>query len=376
MMTLPIDLLVQEQPRLLALLRDLTLMESPSTDKSAVDRVGLYLRARCRELGAEIEVFPQAQVGDHFAARWGSGAGGLLVLCHMDTVHELGALARMPYREADGKVFGPGVLDMKASIAMLLTILRLFGERGVWPEGPLTVLFTSDEETGSLTSSDLIVDLARQSRAAFCMEPALASGAIKTARKGTGDIEIRVKGRAAHAGVDHEQGRNAIEELAHHVLAAQSLTDYARGTTVNVGVIRGGTRGNVVPDEAYALIDFRVTTLEEADRLKRWAESLSPVVAGTSLSVHYVLNRPPMPRDAVMARAFEKAQAIAAALGLTLTEGSTGGGSDANFVAPLGIPVLDGLGPVGDGAHSEREYVRADSLAERAAQLAAILLNW
>jgi len=204
----------------------------------------------------------------------------------------------------------------------------------------------------------------------------VASGAIKTARKGTGDIEIQVRGVSAHAGIDHAKGRNAIAELAHHVIAAQSLTDYERGTTVNVGVIHGGTRGNVVPDEASALVDFRVTTMDEFHRLEGWVKTLAPVTPGTTVSAALTLNRPPMPRDATMQQSFVKAQALARQLGFELSEGSTGGGSDANFVAPLGIPVLDGLGGVGDGAHSEREYVLVDSLPERAALLAALLLNW
>jgi glutamate carboxypeptidase len=241
---------------------------------------------------------------------------------------------------------------------------------------PVTALFTTDEETGSLTSRALIETEARQAGVVFTLEPGMANGALKTARKGTGDIEIHVKGVASHAGVDHEKGRNAIEELAHHVLAAQRLTAYDRGTTVNVGVINGGTRSNVVPDEAHALIDFRVTQMSEAARLEQWLAQLTPVIPGASLATHFELNRPPMPRDATMVQTFEKAQAIGRELGLDLTEGSTGGGSDANFVAPLNIPVLDGLGAVGDGAHSEREYVLVESLPQRAALLAALLLNW
>ena len=375
MNTLPLDLFTQNLPATLALLKELVLIESPSTDKIAVDQVGAVLRARLEALGGQIELFPRPQAGDHFACRWGSGPGGLLVLCHMDTVFDLGTLERQPYVEANGRVYGPGVLDMKGSIAMLLTIVRLFREQEIWPRGPLALLFTSDEEIGSLTSSALIANLARESRAVFCLEPALANGSLKTARKGTGDIEIHVKGVAAHAGVDHSKGRNAIEELSYHVLAAQKLTDYQRGATVNVGVIRGGTRANVVPDEAHALIDFRAPNMQEVERLKHWADHLTPVTAGVSLSTRFSLNRPPMPRDAIMAQAYQKAQAAALALGLEISEGSTGGGSDANFVAPLGVPVLDGLGGVGDGAHSEREFVRIDSLAERAALLAALLLN-
>lgn len=375
-MTLPIALFTRNLPELKKLLSGLVAIESPSTDKAAVDRLGQYILPELRALGGDVQAIPQTQAGDHLRCRWGDGPGGILVLCHTDTVFDLGALDRQPCYEADGKMYGPGVLDMKGSIAMLLTALRLFRQEGDWPERPLTILFTSDEETGSLTSRALIESEARQAAVAFCLEPALSNGAIKTARKGTGDITIQVKGVAAHAGIDHERGRNAIAELARHILAAQNLTDYARGTTVNVGVVSGGTRANVVPAEAQALVDFRVTTMEEFYRLEHWVDSLSPTIPGTAVSAGLALNRPPMPRDAVMARSFEKARTIARQIGLELSEGSTGGGSDANFAAALSVPVLDGLGGVGDGAHSAREYVLVSSLAERAALLSALLLNW
>jgi glutamate carboxypeptidase len=376
MKTLPVDLFIHNLPQIKALLTDLVQIESPSTHKVAVDQLGQRIIDELIALDAEIQVFPQAQAGNHLAGRWGRGPGGLLLLCHMDTVYDMGTLVHQPLYESGGKLFGPGVMDMKGGIVILLTVLRMFREQRIWPDRPVNVLFTSDEEVGSLTSRALIENEARQAGMVFCLEPALASGAIKTARKGTGDIEIHVKGVAAHAGVDHEKGRNAIEELAHHILAAQKLTDYNRGTTVNVGVIAGGTRTNVVPDEAHALVDFRVTNMDEVERLETWTSSLSPYLPGTSVSAVLTLNRPPMPRNQTMAHAYQKAQAIAQEIGLQLTEGSTGGGSDANFVAPLGTPVLDGLGGVGDGAHSEREYVLVESLAERAALLAALLLNW
>jgi glutamate carboxypeptidase len=293
----------------------------------------------------------------------------------MDTVFDLGMLEKNPYREEDGRLYGPGILDMKCSIAMMLAILRVYQQQGIRPARPLTILFSSDEEIGSQTSRKMIEELGRQSALALCLEPALASGAIKTARKGTGDIHLHVQGVPAHAGIDHARGRNAIEELAYHVIEAQKLTDYARGTTVNVGVVRGGTRGNVVPAEAEALIDFRVNTMEEAERLRQWAAKISPVIEGTVLAADLSINRPPMPRNDMIAAAFDKARKIAQELGFSLQEGSTGGGSDANFVAPLGIPVLDGLGGVGDGAHSDREYVLLNSLVERTALVAALILN-
>ncbi len=357
-------------------IRGLVQMESPSTYKPAVDRLGQFLAEKYKALGATIQVFPHAQAGDTLLARWGQGPAGILLLCHMDTVFDVGTINRNPFRQASGRIMGPGVLDMKSGIAMVAEIMEVFHLQGIWPARPITLLLTPDEETGSLTSRGIIEEQAKQAAIVFCLEPALPNGALKTARKGTGGIELTVTGRAAHAGVDHEKGRNAIEEISHHILSAQRLTRYSEGTTVNVGWVQGGTRANVVPEEARALIDFRITSMGGLAPIEQWARALRPVIEGTRVKAELTLNRPPMPRDAIMADAFNKAREIAAGLGLPLTEGSTGGGSDANFVAPLGIPVLDGLGPAGEGAHSEREFVNESSLVEQCALLAALLLNW
>lgn len=369
----------KEQSReIVDLLKRLVEIESPSTEKLAVDRLAYMLCGELAPLGAEIEVVKQTQFGDQVVARWNSSdhRPGILMLCHMDTVFASGTLAQMPLVEKDGKLFGPGVYDMKAGIASALTVIRLLCQAGQLPARPITLLLTSDEEIGSDASRGLIEELARQSALVLCLEPALPDGSLKTARKGTGDMEIITYGIAAHAGADHEKGRNAIEELAHHILAAQRLTDYEKGTTVNVGIIRGGTRTNVVPDEAHALIDFRVMQPQEVARLTHWAQTLQPLIPGASVEVKFGVNRPPMPRDDRMVATFLKAQQIASRLGLLVGEGSTGGASDANFVAPLGVPVLDGLGAVGDGGHSEREYVEVASLPARAALLAGILTEW
>ncbi|MBP7692805.1 MAG: M20 family metallopeptidase [Anaerolineales bacterium] len=364
-------------PALINWVRQLAEIESPSTDKAAVDRLGDVLARALRGLGAAVVEDPQTTAGNNLIGRWGAGAeAGLVILAHMDTVHELGSLARMPVREAEGRLYGPGVIDMKASLAMTLVALQALRESKAWPDRPVTVLFTSDEEIGSERSRPLIERSARGAALVLCLEPCLPDGSLKTERKGIGGMRIAARGRATHAGADHENGRNAIEELAHHVLAAQQLTDYSRGTTVSVGVVRGGTRSNVVPEEAWAEADFRVAHAAEAERLEAWMRSRVPVTRGTTVTVTGGLNRPPMPRDAVMARTFGRAQQIAAQLGITLGEGSTGGGSDANFVAPLGVPVLDGLGALGNGAHSEREHVVISSLPERAALLAALLSAW
>jgi glutamate carboxypeptidase len=364
---------------LIALLVRLVEIESPTTDKAAVDQVGAVVASELRQLGAAVTIHETAEAGNQVLGRWdptGHDEIGILVLCHMDTVYSLGTLARQPCREVDGRLMGPGTMDMKGSIAMLLTALRAFREMGVWPARPITALFTSDEETGSDTSRALIEALAGRAELVLCLEPCLPDGSLKTWRNGVGDFEITVRGKAAHAGADHERGRNAIEELANQILAIQKLTDYTQGTTVNVGVVAGGSRSNVVPDLARAHVDLRVMTAAEGARITAWMQQLKPVLSGTSIAVSGGINRPPMPRDERMAATFARARAIAGRLGMTISEGGTGGGSDANFVAPLGVPVLDGLGALGNGAHSEREHVHIASLPERTALLAALLSDW
>lgn len=358
------------------LLKRLVESESPSSDKAAVDRVGAIIAEEARKLGAQVEIVLNKQTGDHVISRWGAGGKGrpILLVCHMDTVFPLGTLEKFPYREAEGKIMGPGVSDMKAGLAISLAAIEDALAHGL--ARPVNLLCTSDEETGSLTSRGLIEEMARESELALVMEPALIDGSLKTWRKGVGGFIVKVNGRAAHAGGEHEKGRNAIQEIAHQVIAIQKLTDYSKKTTVNVGVIKGGTVSNVVPEEAELEVDVRVMSLEEWERVESVIKHLVPVLDGTSIEVRGGLNRPPMPFDGTMQTAFKKAQVIAAGLGVELKAGGTGGGSDANFVAPLGVPVLDGLGAIGEGYHSEREYVFAGSLAQRVRLVSALLMNW
>jgi glutamate carboxypeptidase len=264
---------------------------------------------------------------------------------------------------------------MKGGMVVSLAAVRALLEHGLLRR-PVTFLATSDEETGSQTSRPLIEALAREAALVLVLEPGLPDGALKTWRKGVGQFQIRVKGRAAHAGGAHEDGRNAIEELAHQVLAIQGMTDYSKGTTLNVGVIRGGTVSNVVPDEAFAEVDFRVKLPEEAVRVEATIKALKPVTPDTSVEVTGGLNRPPMPEDDMMKATFEQARQIGARLGLDIRAGGSGGGSDGNFISPLGIALLDGLGPCGEGLHSEREYIFTRSLPERAALVAALISEW
>lgn len=362
-----------------SLLKILVETESPSHVKAAVDRVGAIVAREAEKLGAQIEIISSQETGDHVLARFSGGATGqgkkpILLLCHMDTVFPLGTISRFPYREADGKIHGPGTLDMKSGIVISLAAIELALQKGL--SRPVHLLCTSDEETGSHTSRAAIESLAQGSELVLVLESAMPNGALKTWRKGVGQFQVKAKGRAAHAGGDHKMGRNAIEEIAHQVLAVQKLTDYSRHTTLNVGVIRGGTVTNVVPEEAVIDVDVRVMQPGEWERLEAEMRNLKPVLDGTSLEVCGSLNRPPMPFDDTMKATFEKVKSIAARLDMVLKAGGTGGGSDANFVAPLGIPVLDGLGAVGEGHHSEREYILADSLSERTKLLSALLTTW
>lgn len=368
-----------------SLLQLLVETESPSHDKAAVDRVGAIVAEEMRKLGGHVEVIPNVETGDHVVARFespspsrrgvrGEGEKPILLLCHMDTVFPPGTIQRIPYREEGGKIFGPGTLDMKAGIVIALAAVESAQRSGL--NRPVTLLCTSDEEIGSHTSRGLIESLAKESALVLVLEGGLPDGSLKTWRKGVGGFTVKVKGRAAHAGGEHERGRNAIEEMAHQIIAIQKLTDYSRGTTVNVGVIQGGTVTNVVPEECAIKMDVRVMLPGEWERIEAEVKNLKPVLDGTSIEVAGRLNRPPMPFDETMKATFEKARAIASKCGIELKAGGSGGGSDANFVAPLGIPVLDGLGAIGEGYHSEREYIFADSLEQRVKLVSALLRNW
>lgn len=363
-----------------SLLRRLVETESPSHDKTAVDRVGAIVAEEARQLGAELERIQNTDTGNHILSRFPSSSPILhpskpiLLLCHMDTVFPLGTLAKMPYREADGKIFGPGTLDMKSGIAISLAAIEEARRNGM--TRPVTLLCTSDEEIGSHSSRIWIESLARESALVLVLESALLDGSLKTWRKGVGEFWVKTRGRAAHAGGDHEKGRNAIEEMAHQIIAIQKLTDYTKQTTLNVGVIQGGTVSNVVPEECSVQVDVRVMQPGEWERLEVEMKNLKPVLDGTAIEISGGLNRPPMPFDERMRVTFEKAKSIAAGIGMELKAGGTGGASDANFVAPLGIPVMDGLGAIGEGYHSEREYIFADSLEQRVKLVSALLQNW
>lgn len=376
MTAIPISDFERRLPALVDLLQQVVEIESPTTVKEAVDEAGVLIADRMRHLGAEVHRFPQPDAGDHWLGNWDDGPGGVLMLTHVDTVHPKGTLAHMPWRKVDGRLHGPGVLDMKASLAMALTAIRAIQEVGRLGHRRLSLLCTSDEETGSHTSAALIRSLAAEYDLVLCLEPALPDGALKTWRKGIGMFEVTATGKASHAGASPSEGINAVIEMAHQILRLTSLADEAAGTTINVGVIHGGTRSNVVPSSCWAKVDVRVLEDEEQARISSALGAMKPHLPGAEVTVRGEWNRPPMPRTPLMAKTFGKALRIASQLGLTLTEGGTGGGSDANFVAPLGVPLLDGLGAIGGGAHSEREHVHLGTLAGRTALIAALLTEW
>jgi glutamate carboxypeptidase len=362
------------QDDMVALLSRLVDMESPTDDKAALDRLGAFLADYVTTLGAEVEILHQLQAGDHIRARWGEGVGGALVLCHMDTVWDLGTVVERPVRVEDGRLYGPGAFDMKGGIVIALWAMWAMRELGCMPVARVTLLITSDEEMGSLTSRSIIEAEALQHDVVFVLEPAQPPyGSLKTWRKGVGDFQIVVTGRAAHAGADHDKGINAIEELAHQVLTIQGLSDYEAGTTLNVGLTGGGTRTNVVPEQAWARVDLRVMNAGEAARVQARMQNLKPHHAGTTIEVSGGLDRPPMVRTPEIAALYARAQRLAVDISIEITEAGTGGGSDGNFTAALGVPTLDGMGAVGEGGHAVHEHVVIASMPERAALLAAML---
>lgn len=366
------------QSEIVSVLAELVRIESPSDDASSLNRMADALEALFGPYG-QIERVVVAGERRHLrlsVSGADASAAHAVALCHYDTVWPLGTLERIPFSvDERGVARGPGCFDMKGGIVVLLFALAELRARGLQPRRPLEVLFTCDEETGSLSSRTLIEDTAREAALAFVLESPLPGGTLKTARKGTGDYLVRIVGRAAHAGVEPQKGISATQELAHQVLALHALNDYAIGTTVNVGVVRAGTRPNVVAATAEMDVDVRVETLAEADRIDAAIRSLKPHLPGATLEIEGGLNRPPMERSEAMARLFAHARRIAEAMDVPLEEGSTGGGSDGNFTAAMGIPTLDGLGAEGEGAHAAHEHVQTESFPRRIALLAGLILD-
>ena len=363
----------QRQPETRNFLRQLVEIECPSDSKSAVDRAVAFVSETAAGLGGRVKRHKQREFGDVLELRFGparSTRKPVLLLGHLDTVWSLGTLAEMPWRENDGKIFGPGVLDMKSGVAMALTAIEVLAELNA--PRPITLLLNPDEEVGSPVSRQITERLARESEAVLVLEPAQGL-ACKTARKGVGDYRIEVQGVASHSGVDFDRGHSAILELAHQLGTIASFTDRATGRTVNPGVIGGGTRSNVVAAEAWAEIDVRIARAADAAKVARLFRGLKPQDPACKLTVTGGINRPPMERKPGTVRLYKLARSLAAGLGFELAEASTGGGSDGNFTAALGVPTLDGLGAVGEGAHAAHEHIVLEHLAPRIALLASLL---
>jgi glutamate carboxypeptidase len=366
-----------QKPLLMQWMRALVEIESPSDDKAAVDRCVEAAVEMGAGLGGKARRHRQRACGDvlelRFGPRSGEGTKPVMLLGHLDTVWPLGTLRTMPFRVADGRVWGPGTLDMKAGVAMGLAAIRALHEADALRR-PVTFLLNSDEEVGSEASRPITEKLARESAAVFVLEPAQGlSGAYKTMRKGVGDYTVRVRGVAAHAGVDFERGHSAIHELAWQLENVRGFTELERGLTVNAGVVRGGTRTNVVAAEAEAEIDVRIARAKDAARIEKKFRSLRARDRGCVLHVEGGLNRPPMERTRATVALYRRAATIAAKMGFHLAEASTGGGSDGNFTAALGVPTLDGMGAVGEGAHATHESVLEKDLMPRTALLAEMI---
>jgi glutamate carboxypeptidase len=364
---------------MLDVLRQLVDHETPSTDKPALDGYAQLIAARFKDLGAETRLYPKPDNGNQLKITFNQDGTAVkkpcLLLCHYDTVWPLGTIKAQPFHFENDKAFGPGIYDMKASHVMAEFALRGIIELGYKLPRPVEILFTSDEEIGSPTSRQLIEEHALSSEFVLVLEPPTAEGALKTARKGVGGYILQVEGRAAHAGSQPELGISAINELAHQIIYLENLADLEQGTTINVGVVKGGTRSNVIAAHAEAEIDLRVWTPQEAERIETALENLQPAAAGVELRVVGEMNRPPMEHTEAIVELFHWVQKIGENLGLAIQEGSTGGGSDGNFTAALGVPTLDGLGAMGDGAHAVHEHILVSHLAPRTGLLAAILVE-
>lgn len=354
--------------------------ETPTRNKGAVDAMGVFIETQFRQLGASsVTRLPQTEVGDCLLAKWNEHLPGkpIMFLIHIDTVWPLGTLDERPPRiDDEGRLFGPGAIDMKGGITIVLSALAGLQARGELPERPIWVLMTTDEEVGSVYSNAAIKEYAAQAGLVLVMEPATMEEALKTMRKGIATYRLDVEGLPSHAGNAPEKGVNAIIEFAQQALRLRDMNDLKNGRSVSVTMVEGGSATNVIPAHVTAHVDTRAISVMQWNEVDEMMNSLTPFVPGATLKVERINGHVPMERNATMIRAFAQCKRIGEAQGLSIHEDSSGGGSDGNTVASLGIPVLDGLGPQGDGLHALHEHVVLNSLPRRSTLIAAMLREW
>ncbi len=363
------------QGELVHLLKQIVALESPTDDKKAVDACVSFTAKELKKVGCKVTTYPQKDTGDLIVAEFAPGHvkeadDEILVLTHLDTVWPVGKIAKMPFYVQGNRLYGPGVLDMKAGLVMLLASLRALHGLNVKPQKKITVFVNSAEETGSAASTDLIRKLARRASLVLCLEPALPGGALKLERKGRLVVRMDVHGRSAHGGTP-EKGVSAVEELVAQIARFRRLR--TGETTVNVGLMGGGEKANVVAESAWALLDIRFWKAADRDRVLKILRESAPALRGARIRITVESTTPPMEKTKASGKVFAQAQEIAAGLGLTLKAGKTGGGSDASIAAGMGVPTLDGLGPDGEGLHAENEHLLVPSLIERTALLTELL---
>ncbi len=365
------------QTEILQFIRWLVEQESMSRVADATTRIAENLAGRLAEFGASVDLLRDEKLGTTLCARYHYSqdpcAKQLLVVGHLDTVWPIGTLAKMPFRIEGDKAYGPGIFDMKSGVTLATFAMLALKEFGRKTKRPVTFLMTCDEETGSHFSRSIIEEEAQNAHAALVLEPPIPGGTVKTGRKGVGEFELTVRGRSAHAGNDIQKGISAIQELAHQILAVNKFVDFERGTTLNVGVVQGGVLSNVVAAEARATIDMRFKFIEEGYRVEEAMQALTPVIDGAQLEVKGGINRPPLERTEAIAALFAHAKNLATEIDYDLREGQVGGGSDGNFIAAMGVPVLDGLGVDGAGAHAEHEHIILSDIPRRAALLTRLI---
>jgi len=363
-----------QNEKLTAAIQELAEIESPSDDKPACDGIAEFLATKFAALGGRVRLHPATDFGNNLQVDFPGREKKkpVLLLGHFDTVYPLGTLATMPCRVANGRLYGPGVVDMKAGIALMLAAIQSLRKDGVLPR-PVTVFLVSDEEVGSYSSREITMALAKESAGVLVLEPAAGRGAVKTARKGVGEYTLRVTGVASHAGLDPGKGHSAIVEVSRQITAIWKMNDLRPGMSVNPGIIRGGTRTNVIAAEACVEIDVRIKRANQAKMLDRKLRRLKAFDKHCKLTIEGGINRMPMERTAGVAALYRKAREIAAQVGWKLEEAAVGGGSDGNFTAGIGIPTLDGMGAVGDGAHALHEHIVISELPRRALLLAGMI---